>query len=86
MASVQPYRNSVTGAAWGDQEDAEYASLFGSTKYSPNELKQRLQTIKEIMKSKSVDALNVYVNPMGTYDNVFDTSTTASNNDPLGIR
>lgn len=86
VSSVQPYRNSVTGAAWGDQEDAEYASLFGSTKYSPAELKQRLQTIKEIMKAKSVDALNVYVNPMGTYDNVFSQNAVTSNNDPLGIR
>lgn len=32
--AIQPYRNSVTGAAWGDQEDAEYSALFGTTKFS----------------------------------------------------
>jgi DNA-binding transcriptional MerR regulator len=69
--AIQPYRNSVTGAAWGDQEDAEYASLFGSTKYSPTELKSRLTRVKEIMKDKSAQGLNVYVNPLDTYANPF---------------
>ena len=70
-AAIQPYRNSVTGAAWGDQEDLEYVQLFGSTKYSPTELRERLVRIKEIMKGKSVSALNAYVNPMQTYENPF---------------
>ncbi len=75
-AAVQPYRNSVTGAAWGDQEEAEYASLFGSTKYSPTELKARLARIKEIMRDKSAQGLNVYVNPLDTYSNPFANNQT----------
>ena len=67
-SAIQPYRNSITGAAWGEQEDAEYNSLFGSTKYSPDELKARLVRIKEIMADKSTSALNAQVNPMSSYD------------------
>lgn len=73
-SAIQPYRNSVTGAAWGNQEDGEYQMLFGSTRYSPAELKQRLQGVKEILASKSATALNSYVNPMNYYDNPFDQS------------
>ena len=72
-SAIQPYRNSVTGAAWGDQEDAEYQQLFGSTKYSPTELRQRLLQTKELLKSKSAEGLNAYVNPLGYYGNTFET-------------
>lgn len=96
-SAIQPYRSSITGAAWGDQEDQEYAQLFGSTKYSPEELKNRLVRIKDIMKNKSVVGLNAYVNPLDTYANPFQyTSTTPplgtttgseqnNTNDPLGL-
>ena len=72
-SAVQPYRNSITGAAWGTQEEAEYASLFGSTKYSPAELKDRLTRVKEIMKDTTLSQLNSYVNPIDTYENPFQT-------------
>lgn len=72
-SAIQPYRNSVTGAAWGTQEDGEYQMLFGSSKYSPTELRQRLEGVKEILASKSANALNAYVNPMGYYDNPFQS-------------
>jgi len=72
-SAIQPYRSSVTGAAWGTQEEKEYQSLFGSTKYSPAELKQRLEGVKEIMKDKTTTALNAQVNPLGT-DNQFNTN------------
>lgn len=74
-SAIQPYRNSVTGAAWGSQEESEYQQLFGSTAYSPAELKQRLTRLKEIMKDKSAQGLNVYVNPIETYANPFTSST-----------
>lgn len=82
-SAVQPYRNSVTGAAWGTQEDAEYADLFGSIKYSPTELKNRLTNMKETLKSKSATSLNTFVNPLGTYGNQFEIgqfAPTTSNN------
>lgn len=76
-SAIQPYRNSVTGAAWGEQEDAEYQALFGSTKFSPNELRQRLVQTKELLKAKSAEGLNAFVNPLGTYDNTFATGNLA---------
>jgi hypothetical protein len=79
-SAVQPYRNSVTGAAWGSQEEAEYSQLFGSTSYSPTELKQRLTRLKEIMRDKSAQGLNVYINPMNTYANPFVTGSQTSFN------
>ncbi len=80
-SAIQPYRNSVTGAAWGDQEDGEYQMLFGSTKYSPTELRQRLVGVKEILASKSAAALNSYVNPMGLYGNQFERGTLSQSGD-----
>lgn len=80
-SAIQPYRNSVTGAAWGQQEEAEYASLFGSTKYAPEELKLRLTTLKEILKNKSVTGLNSFVNPLGYYGNEFETGDYAPADD-----
>lgn len=77
VSAIQPYRNSVTGAAWGAQEDGEYQQLFGSTKYAPTELRQRLVQVKELLKSKSVNGLNAFVNPLGTNQNVFETGNFA---------
>ncbi len=81
-AAIQPYRNSVTGAAWGDQEEGEYNQLFGSTKYSPTELKQRLLQTKELLKSKSSEGLNAFVNPLGTYENQFEIKTQSGTSAP----
>ena len=81
-AAIQPYRNSVTGAAWGTQEDQEYQALFGSTKYSPTELKQRLTTLKEILKSKSATTLNAFANPMGYGQNQFENGAYAPTTEP----
>ena len=83
VAAIQPYRNSVTGAAWGKQEDAEYNQLFGSTKYSPVELKQRLEQVKEVLKSKSANGLNVYINPLNTYSNPFQSGGLAPNKEVI---
>ncbi len=85
-SAIQPYRNSVTGAAWGSQEDSEYQSLFGSTKYSPAELRQRLVQVKEILKAKSAEGLNAFVNPLGYYDNQFASGTYAPDTNSIKQR
>lgn len=72
-AAIQPYRSSITGAAWGRQEDREYENMFGSTKYEPDELLTRLYGLRDILVNKSANALNSQVNPLGTYSNVFQT-------------
>lgn len=73
VSAIQPYRNSVTGAAWGNQEENEYQQLFGSTKFSPTELKERLTRVKEILKDKTINALNAQVDPIGSGVNQFET-------------
>jgi predicted RNA-binding protein with PUA domain len=82
-SAIQPYRNSITGAAWGDQEDGEYASLFGSSKYSPAEFKLRLEGVKKIMTDKTASALNMYVNPVNAYDNVFEAGVNNTRTDNI---
>lgn len=67
-SAIQPYRNSVTGAAWGTQEDGEYQQLFGSTKYSPIELRSRLVRVKEILRDKSAAALITQISPISGFD------------------
>lgn len=67
-AAVQPYRSSVTGAAWGTQEESEYQNLFGSTKFSPEELRNRLVGVREIMKNKTVNALAAEASAFSGYN------------------
>lgn len=74
--AIQPYRSSITGAAWGTKEDKEYEALFGSTKYTPAELLARLQRIKEIMLSKSTTALSSQVSPLSS-QNIFSSPTVS---------
>lgn len=62
-AAIQPYRNSVTGAAWGSQEESEYQSLFGSTKFSPTELSSRLTRLKGIMQRGQLNIIKSQVSP-----------------------
>jgi hypothetical protein len=75
-AAIQPYRNEVTGAAWGGQEDGEYQNLFGSTKYSPTELKARLSTLKEILASKAANTISTNIAPAGDYSQMFSQTFT----------
>jgi hypothetical protein len=85
-SAIQPYRNSITGAAWGTQEDGEYQQLFGSTKYSPEELKQRLVGVKDILASKSATALGSYVNPLGLYGDPFNTGSISTGGNDIASR
>jgi len=73
-AALQPYRSNITGAAWGQKETKEYEALFGSTKYSPTELKQRLVGLKSIMLNKTSSALNAQINPLGNMPNLMQSS------------
>jgi len=69
-SAIQPYRSSITGAAWGAKEDREYEGLFGSSRYQPDELRARLETVKSIMVNKSTTALSTKINPFGR--NIFE--------------
>lgn len=65
-AATQPYRNSVTGAAWGDQETAEYNTLFGSIKDTPETLLTKLENLEKIMSDGRVNLIAAAVDPFGS--------------------
>ncbi len=64
-AAVQPYRSSITGAAWGTQEEAEYKSLFGSVKDTPETLLTKLENLDRIMNNKRVSIIAATADPLG---------------------
>ncbi len=80
VAAVQPYRNSVTGAAWGTQEEQEYQSLFGSIKDTPETLLTKLESLDRIMTNKRIGIIQSYADPFGantsfnTYTQPYNTS------------
>ncbi len=76
-AAIQPYRSSVTGAAWGAQEEAEYRSLFGSTSDNPATLLTKLENLNRIMTNKRIGIISSYADPLGTstaFDSFYDNS------------
>lgn len=65
VAALQPYRNKVTGAAWGTQEENEYQTLIGSVKYTPEDLRNKLQVFKGTLREQSQAALLAGIDPLG---------------------
>lgn len=58
VSAIQPYRSSVTGAAWGTQEEAEYQALFGSTLDNPAFLKTKLENLKKLMLESNIATIS----------------------------
>ncbi len=80
VAAVQPYRSSITGAAWGAQEEAEYRSLFGGVKDTPETLLTKLENLDRIMTNKRVSIVSSNVDPLGvnsSYDSYYVTNPLA---------
>lgn len=65
VAALQPYRNKVTGAAWGEQEEQEYQTLIGSVRFTPEDLRNKLETFKDTLKEQSQTALLAGIDPLG---------------------
>lgn len=88
IAALQPYRNKVTGAAWGTQEENEYQTLIGSVKYTPEDLRNKLQVFKGTLREQSQAALLAGIDPLGAINqnSVIQNSpaltTTSSNASP----
>ena len=57
ISAIQPYRSSITGAAWGTQEENEYRSLFGSTLDNPALLKTKLETLRSLMQQSNISTI-----------------------------
>lgn len=65
VSALQPYRNKVTGAAWGPQEEAEYQSLIGSVRFTPEDLRNKLNVFKQTLISQSQAAIMAGIDPLG---------------------
>lgn len=68
-SALQQYRSNVTGAAWGDQEQAEYDALVGGVKFSPEDLANKVAIFKDILKQKSQTALLSAIDLTGAINN-----------------
>lgn len=66
IAALQPYRNKVTGAAWGEQEEAEYQALVGSVRFTPEQLANKLQVFQDVLRQQSLSALQATIDPLGS--------------------
>lgn len=87
-AAIQPYRSSITGAAWGTQEEAEYKGLFGNVSDQPETLLTKLKTLKEIMNDKRVAVLAAGTDPLGmnkAFEQYYSDFNPATDVDPQDI-
>ena len=75
--ALQIYRSSVTGAAWGEQEDQEYNQLFPSFK-NTNKLNTAIvEGMLDALNANNRVYLETVLGGKDTYDAVFKTDTQA---------
>lgn len=76
--ALQIYRSSVTGAAWGEQEDQEYNQLFPSFK-NTNKLNTAIvDGMLEALNANNRVYLETVLGGKDTYDAVFKADTQAT--------
>lgn len=76
VQATQKYRNSITGAAWGDQETAEYKAIFPSIT-NTNKLNQTIiDTMLPLLKNNERNAIGLYLGGSDVYDSIFGAQIT----------
>jgi hypothetical protein len=71
IQATQKYRNAITGAAWGEQEDAEYKTIFPSIS-NTNKLNQTIiDTMIPTLKGNERNAISLFLGGSDIYDEVF---------------
>jgi hypothetical protein len=80
ITAIQPYRNKVTGAAWGTQEEAEYQALLGSVKFTPDDLRNKLNVFKNTLRQQSQSAIMAGIDPLGAINQNSVTQNSPSLN------
>lgn len=80
ITAIQPYRNKVTGAAWGAQEEAEYQALLGSVKFTPDDLRNKLNVFKNTLRQQSQTAIMAGIDPLGAINQNSVTQNSPSLN------
>lgn len=83
IQATQKYRNSITGAAWGDQEDAEYKTIFPSIKNTSKLNNTIIDTMVPLLKNNERNSISAFLGGTDIYDTVFGGGD--KNQDPLGL-
>jgi hypothetical protein len=76
IAATQKYRNSITGAAWGEQEAAEYKSIFPSITNTKKLNSTIIDTMIPLLQNNERNAIGLYLGGADVYDEVFSKPTT----------
>lgn len=69
--ATQKYRNAITGAAWGDQETAEYKTLFPSISNSNKLNSTIIDTMIPLLQNNERNAIGLFLGGSDVYDSVF---------------
>lgn len=77
VQATQKYRNAITGAAWGDQETAEYKTLFPSITNTSKLNNTIIDTMIPLLKNNERNAIGLFLGGSDVYDSIFS--------DPLGL-
>ena len=90
VQATQKYRNAITGAAWGDQETAEYKTIFPSITNTSELNNTIIDTMIPLLKNNERNAIGLFLGGSDVYDSIFSdplglgTGQSSSNN-PLSI-
>jgi len=77
VQATQKYRNAITGAAWGDQETAEYKTIFPSITNTSELNNTIIDTMIPLLKNNERNAIGLFLGGSDVYDSIFS--------DPLGL-
>jgi hypothetical protein len=87
--ATQKYRNAITGAAWGEQETAEYRTIFPSIKNSNKLNAIIIDTMIPLLQNNERNAIGLFLGGSDVYDDIFgqtsDTVSTSQSETPLSL-
>ena len=79
--ALQIYRNSVTGAAWGEQETAEYKKIFPDYKNTSKLNNALIDSMKSTLNSFQEGTLSAYIGS-DTYQQIFKDNIEGTTQTP----
>lgn len=81
VQATQKYRNAITGAAWGDQETAEYKTIFPSITNTSKLNNTIIDTMIPLLKNNERNAIGLFLGGSDVYDSIFSEGQNASINE-----
>lgn len=86
--ATQKYRNAITGAAWGEQETAEYKTIFPSITNSNKLNATIVDTMLPILQNNERNAIGLFLGGSNVYDSIFgapQVTSSTSNATPVEV-